>query len=182
MRARSLVLTAWRRERACGELSADRRFLAGHAGVETRTSVQVLAARQKSSFGRPAGLQLAHVDLECRRNLTVCWCLRTVEGVPTLRSSVPPIGDCVRGVRFRVRQLRSTHRGNTEGYGMCMLSRARAYLRADSRSPTWQEKACSSHATGTKPKSSPAWQEYIYIPGATFGRPIQARPAWPHQL
>ena len=131
MRARSLVLTAWRRERACGELSADRRFLAGHAGVETRTSVQVLAARQKSSFGRPAGLQLAYVDLECRRNLTVCWCLRTVEGVPTLRSSVPPIGDCVRGVRFRVRQLRSTHRGNTEGYGMCMLSRARAYLRAD---------------------------------------------------
>ena len=99
----------------------------GGAGFETRASPLVLAAPAKSCLGKHVQGEFAHVHLEWCRKLTVCFCLRKIEGVSTLRSCVPLMGDCVQGAGFQGLQLRAAQRGRAAGEGVRVLSHL--YLR-----------------------------------------------------
>ena len=113
----------------------------GDAGVETRASLQVVAKPAKTCLGDLVQAKFAHVHLKWSRMLTVCCYLRTIEGVRTLRSCVPLIGDCVHGARFQGLQLRAMQRGRTAGEGVCAPPAGRAYLSVDSATSSRQQQA-----------------------------------------
>ena len=69
----------------------------GDERFETRALIQVVAKLVKSCLVEHDQLQFIDVHFVWRRNPTVCCCLRTVEDVPTLTSSVPLMGHCVQG-------------------------------------------------------------------------------------
>ena len=141
LRARLLTKKACRRERACCEPPADSRIFVGDAGFETRASPQVSAAPAKSCLGKHVQGEFAHVHLEWCGKLTVCFCLRKIEGVPTLRSCVPLMGDCVQGAGLQGLQLRAAQRGRAAGEGGCTPLRGRSYLPVASETSTRQEAA-----------------------------------------
>ena len=141
LRARLLTKKACRRERAYCEPPADRRIFVGDAGFETRASPQVSAAPAKSCLGKHVQGEFAHVHLEWCRKLTVCFCLRKIEGVPTLRSCVPLMGDCVQGAGFQGLQLRAAQRGRAAGEGVRVFSRGRACLQVNFETSARQQEA-----------------------------------------
>ena len=113
----------------------------GGAGFETRASPLVLAAPAKSCLGKHVQGEFAHVHLEWCRKLTVCFCLRKIEGVPTLRSCVPLMGDCVQGAGFQGLQLRAAQRGRAAGEGVRVFSRGRACLQVNFETSARQQEA-----------------------------------------